>query len=88
MKRWKMPVRLEEDAIGAYVEYGDAIQAIEEAHQSYGGLPSKCDELQRERDHANMTCDAAAGKIKELEARVKELEAKVMAEAMLRKGGA
>jgi len=61
MKRWKMPVRLEEDAIGAYVEYGDAVQAIEEVHQSYGGLPSKCDEQQkRERcEHCGATLNVS-----------------------------
>ena len=75
MKRWKVPIRLEEDLLGAYVEYRDAVRAVEEVHQSYGGLPSKCDEqqqriakLEAERDHANMVADAADAKIKELEA--------------------
>ena len=36
MKRWKVPIRLEEDLLGAYVEYRDAVRAVEEVHQSYG----------------------------------------------------
>ena len=44
---------LEPDAIGSYVTYADAVQAVEETHRSYGGLPSQLEE--------------AKAKIKELE---------------------
>jgi len=44
---------LEPDAIGSYVTYADAVQAVEEVHRSYGGLPSQLEE--------------AKAKIKELE---------------------
>jgi len=47
MKRWAIPRRLVEHTLGAYVEYGDAVRAVEEVHQSYGGVRSELDDARK-----------------------------------------